>query len=149
MPAAKGLPAMTLIETIEDHQSRCQPHLLRLQMIAHGNADVILTRQSVVEIAQATRAILTEAETAARGAWGVSRGGPGAAALLQARLNRLAVTVEDAIAAAGSGDFGQLRRHLDRFVALTAAIWTVQQAIYGARRIRSAPGECPGSVRSI
>jgi len=49
------------------------------------------------------------------------------------RLNRLAVAADDAIAAADQGDFAQMHRHLRRFVALTSAIWPVQQAV--------APGE--------
>jgi len=28
-----------------------------------------------------------------------------------------------------------MRRHLRRFDALTAAIWTVQDAVYGSRRL--------------
>ena len=125
---------MALVDTIEDHQARCQPHLLRLRMIARGDADTALTRRAVVEIGQATRAILVEAETAARDAAGVSGGSPGAATLLQVRLNRLAVTVDDAIAAAGAGNYAQMRRHLDRFDALTIAIWTVHQAVYKGGR---------------
>jgi hypothetical protein len=42
------------------------------------------------------------------------------------RLSRLAVAAGDAVAAAGAGDFTQLRRHLHRFETLTSAIWAVQ-----------------------
>ena len=122
---------MTIADTIEAHQARCQPHLLTLRMIAHDEADPGLTRRAVVEIAQATRAVLAEAETAAR-AVGVSADGPGAAVLVRVRLNRLAASAEDVIAAAGSGDRAQMRCHLHRFDVLTAAIWTVQQAVCGA-----------------
>jgi hypothetical protein len=40
------------------------------------------------------------------------------------RLSRLAAAAGDA--AAGAGDFTQLRRHLHRFEVLTSAIWAVQ-----------------------
>lgn len=130
MPDVKGTHAMTIAAPIEAHQARCQAHLLTLRMIAHDEADPVLTRQAVVEIAQATRAVLAEAESAARAA-GVSAAGPGAAVLMQVRLTRLAASAEDVIAAAGSGDCAQMRCHLHRFEALTVAIWTVQQAVCG------------------
>ncbi len=121
---------MTIADTIEAHQARCQPHLLTLRMIAHDEADPTFTRRAVIEIVQATRAVLAEAETAAR-AVSVSAGDPGAAVLVQVRLNRLAASAEDVISAAGSGDCAQMRCHLHRFDVLTAAIWTVQQAVCG------------------
>jgi hypothetical protein len=42
------------------------------------------------------------------------------------RLSRLAAAAGHAVAAAGAGDFTQLRRHLHRFEVLTSAIWEVQ-----------------------
>jgi hypothetical protein len=124
---------MTIADTIEAHQARCLPHLLTLRMIAHDEADPMLTRRAVVEVARATRAILAEAEAAAEDAraTAVSAGGPGAAILVRVRLNRLTAAADDAIAAAGAADSAQLRCHLQRFDALTTAIWTVQQALYG------------------
>ena len=68
---------MTIADTIEAHQARCQPHLLTLRMIAHEEAAPVLTRRAVMAIAQATRAVLAEAETAARAAC-ISADGPGA-----------------------------------------------------------------------
>jgi hypothetical protein len=125
---------VTIADTIEAHQVRCLPHLRMLQTIAHAEADPMLTRRAVVEVAQATRAVLAEAETAARDACAaaVSTDGPGAAILVRVRLNRLAAAAEAVIAAAGSGDCAQMRCHLHRFDVLTTAIWTVQQALYGA-----------------
>ena len=131
---AQGLSVMTIADTIEAHQARCLPHLLTLRMIAHAEAAPVLTSRTVIEIAQATQAILAEAETAADDARAaaVSAGGSGAAILVQVRLNRLTAAAADAIAAAGVADCAQLRCHLHRFVTLTTAIWTVQQALYGA-----------------
>ena len=130
---------MTIADRIEDHQARCQPYLLILRMLARGEAGTVLPRQVVAEVIQATEAILAEAEAAgikARAAAGDPPGGPRAGIFLRVRLNRLAAAANDAIAAARTGDSAQMRRHLRRFDALTSAIWTVQQAVYG-------PGPAP------
>jgi hypothetical protein len=118
------------------HEARCQPHLLRLEMIARGEAGTVFTPRAMADLIQATAAILAEAEAAgvdARAATGLHGGGPGAATLLQVRLNRLTTAADDAIAAAGAGDSAQTRRHLRRFDSLTTAIWTVQHAVYDPR----------------
>jgi hypothetical protein len=132
---------MTVDGTLEDHRVRCQPYLLTLRMIARGDPGLLLTQLTVAEVIQATEMVLAEAEAAggdaraaggdAQAAAGVSGSGPGAPAFLRVRLNRLAGAANDAIAAAGAGDSGQLRGHLRRFDVLTAAIWTVHQAVYG------------------
>ena len=127
---------MTIVGTIEDHQARCQPHVLRLQMIARYNPGTALPWQAVVEVIQATEAILAEAEAAGSDARAAAGGGPGAGTFLGVRLSRLAAAASDAIAAAGEGDSAQLRLHLHRFDVLTSAIWTVQQAVPG-RPLRS------------
>jgi len=118
---------MTIADKIEDHQARCQPYVLRLRMIARDEAGTTLTWQAVTEVIQATEAILAEAK--ASGSDARATAGPGAATFLNVRLSRLAVAANDAIAAAGEGDSGLLRRHLHRFEVLTSAIWTVQQAV--------------------
>ncbi len=120
---------MTIAGKIEDHQARCAPHVLRLRMIAHDEAGAALTWQAVTEVIQATGAILAEAEAAGSDARAASGSDPGAATFLGVRLSRLTAAANDAIAAAGDGDSGQLRRHLHRFEVLTSAIWTVQQAV--------------------
>ena len=132
---------MTVDGTLEDHRVRCQPYLLTLRMIARGEPGLLLTQLTVAEVTQATEMVLAEAEAAGgdvraaagdvRAAAGVSGSGPGAPAFLRVRLNRLAGAANDAIAAAGAGDSGQLRGQLRRFDVLTAAIWTVHQAVYG------------------
>jgi len=118
---------MTIADKIEDHQARCQPYVLRLRMIARDEAGTTLTWQAVTEVIQATEAILAEAK--ASGSDARATAGPGAATFLNVRLSRLAVAANDAIAAAGEGDSGLLRRHLHRFEVLTSAIWTVQRAV--------------------
>jgi len=120
---------MTIADKIEDHQARCQPHVLRLRMIARDEAGTTLSWQAVTEVIQATGAILAEAEAADSTARAAAGAGPGAAIFLGVRLSRLAAAASDAIAAAGDGDSGQLRRHLHRFEVLTSAIWTVQEAV--------------------
>jgi hypothetical protein len=130
---------MTSVSTIEAHQEHCQPYLLTLRMIAHRGTGPVLTRLGA-EVAQATQTVLAEAEAAARDAADIGAVGPGAAVLVEVRLHRLAVAADDAIAAAGDADCGQLRCHLHRFEALTAAIWTVLQAVHGA----GGPGRSAG-----
>jgi hypothetical protein len=92
----------------------------------------------VVEVAQATGTVLAEAEAASRAvltAVGVVADRPGDGTFLRVRLDRLAAAANDAMTAASAGDSGEMRRHLRRFDALTAAIWTVQDAVYGSRRV--------------
>jgi len=66
---------------------------------------------------------LAETGREARAATG---GGLDPGIFLSVRLSRLAAAAGDAVAAAGAGDFTQLRRHLHRFEVLTSAIWAVQ-----------------------
>jgi hypothetical protein len=80
----------------------------------------------MAEVAQATDAILAEVEVAGREARAATGGGPDPGIFLSVRLSRLAAAAGDAVAAAGAGNFTQLRRDLRRFEALTSAIWTVQ-----------------------
>ena len=125
---------MTIAVPTGSYQERCQPHLLRLRMIARGEPGPVLSRQTVADVIQATEAVLAEAGAAGEDARAAA--GPrdhGAGAFLQVRLDRLAVAAGHAIAAAQTGDFGQLRGQLRRFDALTEAIWTVQLAVYGPR----------------
>lgn len=124
---------MTPTDEIQDHQARCQPHLLRLRMMARSEAEA-LPSQVVTEVVQAMGAILAEAEAAGRdvGSTAVAgRGGPGTGTFWLVRLNRLAAAADDAITAARAGNLAEMRRHLARFEALTSAIWTVQRAVYG------------------
>ena len=101
-------------DTIEDHQARCQPYMLRLQMIALDETGIALTWQAVTEVVQATGAILAEAEAAGSDARAAA--GPGAATFLGVRLSRLAAAANDAIAAAGEGD------------CVLAALWCASRA---------------------
>lgn len=126
---------MPVADQIKDHQARCLASLISLQMLAQGEAGTPLPRWVVVEIAQATSAVLAEAEAAGRAALtavGVNNDQPGHGTFLRVRLDRLAAAANDAIAAARAGDNGAMRRHLHRFDRLTAAIWMVQDAVYGS-----------------
>jgi hypothetical protein len=133
---------MPVADQIKDHQARCLASLISLRMLAQGEAGMPLPRWVVVEVAQATGTVLAEAEAAGRAALaavGVSGNHPGDETFLRVRLDRLAGAADRAIAAARTGDSGAMGRHLRRFDALTSAIWTVQDAVYGSRRISSAP----------
>jgi uncharacterized protein DUF779 len=58
-----------------------------------------------------------------------SRRHPGAGPFLQVRLNRLTAAADEAIAATRGGDSASLRRVLNKFEALTSAMWTVQRTV--------------------
>ena len=117
---------MTVADRTERHQTCCLPHLLVLRMLASDDVEAPSPWLAMAKVAQATDAILAEAETAGREARAVGGDGPGPGIFLGVRLSRLAAAAGDAVAAAGAGDFTQLRRHLRRFEALTSAIWAVQ-----------------------
>jgi hypothetical protein len=117
---------MTVADRTEGHQARCLPHLLTLRMLARDDAEAPSPWLAMVEVAQATDAILGEVEVAGREVRAAAGGGPGSGVFLSVRLSRLAAAAADAVATAGAGDFTQLRRQLRRFEALTSAIWAVQ-----------------------
>ena len=127
---------MSVANQIKDHQARCLASLISLRMLAQGEAGSPLPRWAAVEVAQATGAVLAEAEAAGRAALtaaGVSGDHPGRETFLRVRLDRLAAAANDAIAAARAGEDGEMRRYLRRFDTLTAAIWMVEDAVYGSR----------------
>jgi hypothetical protein len=133
---------MSVADQIQDHQARCVAPLISLRMLAQGEAGLPLPRWVVVEVAQATGTVLAEAEAASRAALtaaGVGGDHPGDGTFLRVRLDRLAAAANDAITAARAGDAGEMSRHLRRFDALTSAIWTVQDAMYGSRRLSAPP----------
>ena len=120
---------MEATDQLEDHEARCLPHLLTLRMLTRYTPEVPLPWLAVTEVTRATEAILAEVEAAIRAVTGGGSGGTaGPGIFLGVRLSRLAAAADDAIAAAGAGDFTQLRTHLRRFDTLTAAIWAVQDA---------------------
>jgi hypothetical protein len=122
--------AMTAADEIRDHQARCQPHMFRLLMLARGEAGLGL---AAVEVGEATGAVIAEAEASSRAALAAGADGshPGAGTFLRVRLDRLTVAADEAVAAARHGNPADLRLHLLRFEALTSAIWTVQDSLYG------------------
>ena len=123
---------MDVTDQLEDHQACCLPHLLTLRMLVRDTPEPPPPWLAAADVTRATKAILAEVETAVRTVTGGgpgspdSLGGPGAGIFLSVRLSRLAAAADDAIAAAGAGDFTQLRCHLRRFDTLTSAIWAVQ-----------------------
>jgi hypothetical protein len=122
---------MSVADQIRDHQSRCLADLITLRMLAQGEAGVPLPRWVVVEVARSTGVVLAEAEAAAQAVQNAASRGPTPRdeTFLRVRLKRLAASADDAIAAARDGNFAAMRRHLNRFDALTSAIWAVQHAV--------------------
>ncbi len=132
---------MSVANQTHDHQANCLVPLISLQMLAQGDAGTPLPRWVVIEVAQATSTVLAEAEAAARAmltAVGLQGDHPEGWTFLRARLDRLAIAADDAVTAAREGDASAMCRHLRRFDALTSAIWTVQDAVYGSRRASAA-----------
>ena len=137
---------MDVTDQLEDHRACCLPHLLTLRMLVRDTPEPLPPWLAAADVTRATKAILAEVETAVRTVTGGGPGGPdspgspdgpgspdspgspGAGIFLSVRLSRLAAAADDAIAAAGAGDFTQLRCHLRRFDTLTSAIWAVQDA---------------------
>ena len=133
---------MSVADQIHDYQARCLAPLISLRMLAQGEAGMPLPRWVEVEVAQATGAVIAEAEAAGRAtlsAIGASVVHPRDETFMRVRLERLAVAANAAITAARAGDFAEMRVHLRRFESLTSAIWTVQNAVSGSRQVSSAP----------
>jgi hypothetical protein len=135
---------MTFANRMRSHQSRCQPQLLKLRMLALSEADAVLCQQVTADIRDATNAIIAEAEAMSFAALGDgSRRELEAETFLRARLIRLATAADQAVNAARSGDVSGLRAHLNRFDTLTSAIWTVQRAVYGQEPAAEGAGREP------
>ena len=129
---------MSVADEVEDHQARCVAALVSLQLLTRQDAGEPVPRRVVLQIAQATRTVLAEARAAAKAVLSAGDGGdgnPGERTFLRVRLERLQAAAEDAITAARAGDPGEVSRQLRRFDALTAAIWTVQDALCGSRPV--------------
>jgi hypothetical protein len=135
---------MTFANRMRSHQSRCQPQLLKLRMLALSEADAVLCQQVTADIRDATNAIIAEAEAMSFAALGDgSRRELEAETFLRARLIRLATAADQAVNAARSGDVPGLRAHLNRFDTLMSAIWTVQRAVYGQEPAAEGAGREP------
>lgn len=123
---------MIFADQMRDHQERCQLHLLRLRILVSGEAGAALSGQVTDGVREATNAVLAEAEAAGRAVVAAMAGGrrrSEAETFLGVRLTRLARAADEAVGAARGGDAPGLRRRLDRFNALTAAVCAVQQAV--------------------
>jgi len=126
---------MTFDEQVHDRRRLCQLHLARLRMVARAEAGALHPRQAADAVREAANAVIAEAEAAARAALDAMAGSrrlPEAETFLWARLARLATAADEAVSAARDADAPGLRRNLDRFDALTAAVWAVQQAVVPA-----------------
>jgi hypothetical protein len=124
---------MTFADQIREHQARCQPHLLRLRLLARGEASTTASAQIAAEVREATNAVLAEAEAAIRTALAAAdrRRKPATETFLWARLARRADAADGAVDAAHGPHAPALRSRLRRFDELTSAIWTVQDAVCG------------------
>jgi len=118
-------------DEVRDHQARCVPHVAVLHLVAVSPAGTQLSSDAAEQVARATSAILGEAAAAARAALAVGDPRPASLSLLLARQARLEHAAADAVAsareAARDGNLAALRQRLQRFEALTSAMWTVQR----------------------
>lgn len=140
---------MTVADQMRDHEERCQPHLLRLGVLVRDGADPAFPGQLAAEVRGVTNAVIAEAEAAGQAALAATAGGrrqSESETFLWVRLARLARAADEAVDAARAGDFPGLRRHLDRFGVLTAAIWAVQHAVYVPAPAAPEPPAVPSSA---
>jgi hypothetical protein len=114
---------MNVADEIADHEARCLPHLISLQMLAQGEAGVPFPPWAAAEVARATGAILTETEAAGRAA--LTSQNPVDRPFLRELLDHLTSAADDAIAAVRASDLAAMSDHLRRFDALTSVIWTM------------------------
>jgi hypothetical protein len=121
---------MTTTDRMGDRQLRCQRQLLGLRMLVLSQDGMTPARQAA-EIRDATNAVIAEVEAMSRAVLGAGGREPGAETFLWVRVTRLAMAADRAANAARSGDVSALDAHLRHFDALTSAIWTVQDAVYG------------------
>jgi hypothetical protein len=68
---------MTFADRLDDHQSRCQPQLLRQRLLACGEPRAMLPRQVAAEVREATNAVIGEAEAAGQAALAAAAGSRG------------------------------------------------------------------------
>jgi hypothetical protein len=125
---------MTYAKRTDDLPPRCRQHLLRLRMLTRAETGAMLPWQVTAEVRATTNAVIAEAEASGRAALAAGadgRGEPEAGVFLWVRLTRLAAAADEAVSAARGTDATRLHRYLHRFEVLAAAIWTVQDAVYG------------------
>jgi hypothetical protein len=136
---------MTFADQIHEHRSQCHPHLSRLRVLARDEAEVMVPRQVTAGVREATTAVIALAEATIGAALAATAGWsrePAMETFLRVRLARLADAADEAVRAARACDAARLRSGLRRFEALTSAIWTVQQDLYGKVPVpRAAEGD--------
>ena len=123
---------VTIADQTDDRQLRCQRQLLMLRMLVLGQDGMTPTRQAA-EIREATNAVIAEVEATSRAVLESGGREPEAETFLWVRVTRLAMAADQAVNAARGGELGALDAHLRHFDTLTAAIWTVQDAVYGGQ----------------
>ena len=122
---------MTLDDQVRDHLWRCQRQLLALRMLGFAQDGTGLSRQAAA-VRDVTNEVIVEAEAMSRAALeGGGAGGQGSEIFIGARVTRLAMAADLAVAAARGGDAAALRDHLRHFDTLASALWTVHAALSG------------------
>jgi hypothetical protein len=119
-----------LVDQTDDRRLRCRHQLSRLWTLALSQDSGLMSPQAVVELRDATNAILSEVEAMGRAVLdGDGRLAPAAETFLWVRVARLATTADQAVDAARRGDAATLLAQLRHFETLMSALWTVQDAL--------------------
>ena len=118
-------------EELRAREARCGRHLARLTTLIPGQEDMLPGTGIIEEVTDAATAILIEAQAAADSLVAGTPAGqrPRVTEFLTVRLARLEAAADQAVTAARREDTAALRCSLHRFRALTAALWTVHQAV--------------------
>lgn len=124
--------SMTLADLLAGYRTSCETRLLRLRMLAAGEADAMPPSRVATQVREMTNAVIAEADAAARAALAASPGTNGeleGETFLWVRLARLAQAADQAVSAARVSDGNGLRRNLHQFDALARAMWAGQDAV--------------------
>ena len=112
-------------------RARCGRYLARLAVLAGGPPGTPLPRGTAARVTEAVNAVVAQAEAAGQAVLPVAADGRQKATreFLAARLIRLKAVAGDTITAARDGDLAALHAQLRQLDAMTAALWTVHEAV--------------------
>lgn len=118
-----------------DHERESMPQyqrqLERLRFLTGSDDGTVPPGDLADVVRDSTNAVIAEAEAMSRATIRAGNHRESQAdTFLWVRVARLAAAADHAVDAARAGDHSGLRSHLRHFESLTAAIWTVRDAVY-------------------
>jgi len=120
---------MTSSDQLLRRRSQCQRQLSGLRLLIAGEDRPPSARTLAAEVRDGTNAVIAEVEAISRAVLASGPREPGRETFLWVRVARLAHAADQAVDAARNGNLRGLRAHMQHFDSLTAAVWTVQNAI--------------------